>query len=300
MGAAPSIAELSPEYHDILQNITREDIVRSSRKKCRVEEKSVYLDGDFFDLDEHVPMALAILRAHPHLKDIRFKLVPGRMTEEKYWAALFGILHDGGIDLDGMVGKIDDDYETGDEVDGVEEMEDEGEIPHPVAQDSQEHAYYDDDVGGESKQSNTSSRYLEEIKAQQAHNNRLQKSLREANHKTRQLAMELHKERKKVNGEVSNGMCNQGEDHPSPLCSRCSSSLAPEQPHSGTWEMHQDCKEFLKLDDHLKENLRKEKEKRLKEVLDQMKFILDTDYIKDSYGKWTCCGKEEYNADCTE
>jgi hypothetical protein len=246
------------------------------------------------------------------------------MTEEKYWAALFGILHDGGIDLDGMVGKIDDDYETGDEVDGVEEMEDEGDILHPVAQDSQEvpagqsssskangtsgrgiltnleHAYYDDDVGGESKQSNTSSRYLEEIKAQQAHINRLQKSLREANHKTRQLAMELHKERKKVNGEVSNGKCNQGEDHPSPLCSRCSSSLAPEQPHSGTWEMHQDCKEFLKLDDHLKENLRKEKEKRLKEVLDQMKFILDTDDIKDSYGKWTCCGKEEYNADCTE
>lgn len=95
MGQAPSIAELPPEWEEILPNVTKEDILRSSRKKCKVvgEAKSVYLDSDIFDLDEHVPMALAILRAHPHLKDIRFKLVPGRMTEERYWAALFGTFH---------------------------------------------------------------------------------------------------------------------------------------------------------------------------------------------------------------
>ena len=65
--------------------------------------------------------------------------------------------------------------------------------------------------------------------------------------------------------------------------------------------MHPDCKEFMKLDDHLKENLRKEKEKRLNEVLSQMKFILETDELKDSYGTWSCCGKEEYEAEgCTK
>ena len=42
------------------------------------------------------------------------------MTEERYWAALFGILHDGGIDnIEELVGKIDDDYETGDEADAI-------------------------------------------------------------------------------------------------------------------------------------------------------------------------------------
>ena len=51
----------------------------------------------------------------------------------------------------------------------------------------------------------------------------------------------------------------------------------------------------MKLDDHLNDNLCVQ-QKRLNEVLSQMKFILDTDDIKDSYGKWTCCGKEKYDA----
>ena len=162
MGNAPSIAELPPEWDDILPNITQDDIILSSRNKCKVvvrppsqdddnnNDKSsscVYLNDDIFDLDDddHVPTALAILRSYPHLKDvslcvvmctfnlynvsyylctavpleqIRFKLVPGKMTEERYWAALFGILHDGGIDnIEELVGKID--YETGDEADAI-------------------------------------------------------------------------------------------------------------------------------------------------------------------------------------
>ena len=79
------------------------------------------MDDDLFDLDdEHVPMALAVMRAHPHLKDVRFKLVPGKTTEGKYWAALFGILHDGGINIKDLVGAIDDDYETGGEIDEID------------------------------------------------------------------------------------------------------------------------------------------------------------------------------------
>jgi hypothetical protein len=78
--------------------------------------------------------------------------------------------------------------------------------------------------------------------------------------------------------------------------STCVLSSTPQKPHKGTWEMHRDCKDFLGLDNHLKDNLRKEKKKRLEEVRSQMKFILDTDDIKDSYGKWSCCGEEEYTA----
>ena len=89
MGNAPSIAELPPEWDDILPNITQEDIILSSRNKCKVvvrppsqdddnnngNDKSstcVYLNDDIFDLDDddHVPTALAILRSYPHLKDV--------------------------------------------------------------------------------------------------------------------------------------------------------------------------------------------------------------------------------------
>ena len=69
------------------------------------QQKSVYLDDDLFDLDEHVPIALAILTAYPHLKDIRFKLVPGVLKEERYWECIFGILDNHGAG-DGGGGEI--------------------------------------------------------------------------------------------------------------------------------------------------------------------------------------------------
>jgi len=318
MGNSPSVSELPPEWEDILPNITREAIMRSSHKNCRVEEdKSVYLDDDLFDLDEHVPTALAVLRAAPHLKDIRFRLVPGTLTEERYWAALFGVLQYGGIDIENVAGKIDDDYETGDEGEryGKAQSPPErlGKTKHDLISDfiihhtfslllklshTKERAYYEDrnELQSNSDATNTPPFYLEEIKAQQAHIHRLQKSLREANHRTRKLALELHKERKKRHDEDINDGGIGGEVPSVPLVngSKCTSASTPLTPHKGTWEMHRDCKDFLELDDHLKDNLRKEKQKRLDEVRSQMKFILDTDDIKDSYGKWSCCGKEEY------
>ena len=164
-----------------------------------------------------------------------------------------------------------------------------------------ERDYFEDTVESKADESNTPPFYLEEIKAQQAHIARLQKSLREANHKTRKLALELHKERNKRHQDGTGDNGGGKVDHSGSVanCTRCNSSLTtPQRQHAGTWEMHQDCKEFMKLDDHLKDNLRAEKEKRLNEVKSQMKFILDTDDIKDSYGKWACCGKDQYDADC--
>ena len=275
-------------------------IAGSSKKRCRVEDKCVFLNDEPFDLDEHVPLALEILSAHPHLKDVRFKLVPGRMMEERFWAALFGILNDGVVDIEEVLGDdlvIDDDYETGDEVE-VDNIN--GGSPPAKAAQSPPH----DQVSSKADASNTPSFYLEEIKAQQELVSSLEKSLREANHKIRKLGLELHKERKKRHDEGVSGaqetQQNHHGEHPS-TCPRCNSQLGSPQQHSGKWEMHADCKEFIKLDNHLKENLRKEKEKRMNEVLSQMKFILDTDEMKDTYGKWTCCGKEQYEAEgCVE
>jgi len=170
---------------------------------------------------------------------------------------------------------------------------------------TEERTYYDDTNGTSNadETTNANNQFLvEEISAQQAHIDRLQKSLREANHKSRKLALELHKERKKRQEEGCSNDNNNSDSNMGGTCPRCNSSLSGsnEPQHKGEWEVHPDCKEFMKLEDHLKDNLRNEKQKRLNEVRSQMKFILDTDDIEDSYGKWSCCGQEEYKAECTK
>jgi len=290
MGNHQSIAELPPEWEDVLPYITRDDIVRASRGS-----------GLRFDLDEHVPIAVAVLRAQPQLRDIRFKLVPSRMTEEMFWAAIFSILNDDGLGTDDLIEIIKtDDGANGSRKSGESDMllspipqcpetkgkaakhEKKKSIRTPISH--LERAYFDSDDALD-----TSSDTLEEIETPQAHIARLQKSLREANHKIRQLALELYKERRKHHGEGRNEeVCT--ETRKSSTISECS--------HLGSWEIDPDCTEFLELDDNLKENLRQEKVKRLKEVKAQMKFILDSDDIKDAHGKWTCCGSEIYNSEC--
>jgi len=287
MGQATSSPELPAPWLRILPKLTGDDILRSSKTRCRVtEDKRVYLDDEIFDLDEHVPLALQILSAHPHLKDVRFKLVPGRMAEEKFWAALFAILNDGVVNVEDETDdvKIEDDYETSDEM----EMDNYCNVHTLATKVTQSISSADE--------SNARLPYLEEIHAQQELISRLQKSLREANDKIRKLCQK-HDEEGIINGDEYHK--SQYRNHPS-MCPRCNSKLGSIRPHSGKWEMHPDCKEFLKLDDHLKRNLREEKEKRLNEVVSQMKFILDTDEMKDTYGKWSCCGQEEYDAEGCE
>ena len=277
MGNHQSIAELPPEWEHVLPYITRNDIVHASRRS-----------GPRFDLDEHVPVAVAVLRAQPQLRDIRFKLVPSRMTEEMFWAAIFSILNDDGLGMDDLIEII----KTDDGANGSRKSSESDVLLSPMPQcpetkgKAEKHGtpYFDSDDALD-----TSSDTLEEIETPQAHIARLQKSLREANHKIRQLALELYKERRKRHGEGRNEeVCT--ETRKSSTISECS--------HLGSWEIDPDCTEFLELDDNLKENLRQEKVKRLKEVKAQMKFILDSDDIKDAHGKWTCCGSEIYNSEC--
>jgi hypothetical protein len=70
--------------------------------------------------------------------------------------------------------------------------------------------------------------------------------------------------------------------------------------HIGQWVMDQDSKDFLEFPDELKDNLRMEKQKRLEEVEQQMKFILNSDDIQDSNGHWDCCGQAKYNSTCSK
>jgi hypothetical protein len=69
--------------------------------------------------------------------------------------------------------------------------------------------------------------------------------------------------------------------------------------HCGTWIMDKESHEFLALDEEIKSKLRDGKKKRLEDVQEQMKFILDSDNVEDSRGRWDCCGKTSYKSKCS-
>ena len=73
--------------------------------------------------------------------------------------------------------------------------------------------------------------------------------------------------------------------------------LSSANAHKGQWVMDRDSQDFLALDEELKANLRGEKAKRLRDVREQMRFILDTDDVACSNGEWSCCKKKEYGCD---
>jgi len=311
MGQTPSTAKLPPEWQALLPKMKRDDIIRSAKRVKIAEDKTIFLDDEEFDLDDRVPVALAILRDFPHIKDVRFKLVPGRMTEERFWGALFGFLQEtvaADRVVENIVGKISDDVVIERK---ISQCSFSGEAAAKLLSEVN-----DDDnnnISSDNRAQDTPPFYLEQFKAQEEYIHQLQRSLREANQKIRKLGLELHKERKKRHSEgverennIENGGTNNSNNklqHRDSIgsCPRCNSLVSPpKRLHKGEWILHEDCREFLKLDGHLKENLRKEKEKRINEVLSQMKFILDTDDLKDSYGKWSCCESEEYSAEgCT-
>lgn len=69
--------------------------------------------------------------------------------------------------------------------------------------------------------------------------------------------------------------------------------------HRGQWMMHKDSEEFLSYPNEVKQAMRAEKQRRLRQVQEEMKFILNSDNIEDTHGEWDCCGATEYHADCT-
>jgi hypothetical protein len=69
--------------------------------------------------------------------------------------------------------------------------------------------------------------------------------------------------------------------------------------HNGKWVQDKESLEFHSLDEEIKKKLREGKQKRLQDVQEQMIFILDSDEIKDSRGKWNCCSQTDYHQACT-
>jgi hypothetical protein len=74
--------------------------------------------------------------------------------------------------------------------------------------------------------------------------------------------------------------------------------IRTESKHKGNWVMDKEAIEFLSLEEEIKRQLREGKKKRMYEISEQMKFILDSDHVKDSRGKWDCCGQLVYCSEC--
>jgi hypothetical protein len=69
--------------------------------------------------------------------------------------------------------------------------------------------------------------------------------------------------------------------------------------HKGRWIIDKDCREFLSLDKDVKKQLREGKKKRIQDILNELRFILDTDDEREARGKWDCCGSSEYGVSCS-
>ena len=70
--------------------------------------------------------------------------------------------------------------------------------------------------------------------------------------------------------------------------------------HKGEWVMDKDSQDFITYPEEVKDNMRREKQKRLQQVQQDMKFILDSDKVEDSNGHWGCCGEPTYNSKCSK
>lgn len=64
--------------------------------------------------------------------------------------------------------------------------------------------------------------------------------------------------------------------------------------HKGRWIIDKDCRDFLSLDEDLKKQLREGKKKRIQDILNELRFIPDSDDEREAKGRWDCCGKNEY------
>lgn len=64
--------------------------------------------------------------------------------------------------------------------------------------------------------------------------------------------------------------------------------------HRGRWIIDKDCRDFLSLDEEIKKQLREGKKKRIHDILNELRFILDSDDEREARGKWDCCGNNQY------
>lgn len=229
-----------------------------------------YADDGHYATD--VKVAMRILSASDHVRNLRFRLVPARLKEPIFWSSLLGILR----------------YGKGWVLVAEEERLAEHNLKHQQQEALVEQSSGTNDTNAEIAANETESlrRHIRQRDAEVA---QLRRALEACRAKIRSLEKEAANKAAEATkqGTVSAPAAPASASSASPLLPTASA-------HKGKWIMDRDSQDFLALDEELKANLRGEKAKRLRDVREQMRFILDTDDVACSNGEWSCCKKKEY------
>mmetsp|Transcript_10795 Transcript_10795/g.25774 ORF Transcript_10795/g.25774 Transcript_10795/m.25774 type:complete len:526 (+) Transcript_10795:152-1729(+) len=244
------------------------------------------------DDDRTVGLCFRILRLSPTMAKMRFKLVPTKCPEHIFWLALWWIL-----------------FETYQQEQEQHTLTKNKTRTTSSSNRSSSRKKKEDTQGDEACSTLITPRRLDES------NNGGGSTI---NNSPDQMIFKLRRENERLGWTIDDlrteiddlkKQLNQQEERqqrtPSPQPSKSSeqvdgiaSSSSSLGRHAGTWTMDQDSKDFLSYPPELKQNLRHEKTKRLEEIRQQMKFILDSDNVEDTNGRWSCCGQTSYHGVC--
>jgi len=190
---------------------------------------------------------------------IRFRLVPTRVKEDKFWIATLMLLKDRLVE-----------YNASRDPSYKEILYSDGDDDAVVRQ-----------TNGKATKTTVngnSSRHLErQVQVQKV-----------------QIA-KLERQIQKLEAALAAASANSGK--PDTKSKPSKEKAAPT--HKGSWQIHPDSKEFLQYPEEVKQSLRAEKQRRLEQVRQEINFILDSDEIHHTNGKWDCCNEQSYHASCS-
>lgn len=231
-------------------------------------------------------LAVRLCRLLNDLALLRFRLVPTRLKEEFFWVAALMLLKERLVEYNAA---RYDDTNADDDDDGDEEEEEEMEAAKANNNQQQKTTAC--------KSNGSASTGTLDLAARQSQvqKNQIAKLKKQVQELQKQLAVASATPKKSAsNNSISNSQSN----NTSPKATTNRNKKATPI-HKGSWAMDADSQEFLKYPDEVKESLRSEKQRRLQQVHKEMKFILDSDAVHHSNGKWDCCGEPTYHASCS-
>ena len=239
---------------------------------------SINVSGFYTEEQDSIETELAkrLLTVSKPLAILRFKLVPSKLKENLFWKAVFGILEESTVTLEAE----------------KQIMTDKEESPgnkSPSKKSNGQHRSLVSKARIHRSQTTTVT-VVEELKNILEHRER----------EITILMQKLDNANKEINRLSSSRMIRTTEpkkNGSSGVSTAVSATDAP-RAHKGEWIMEKDSLDFLEYPEELKQNMRAEKKKRLEEVRNQMRFILDSDEICDSNGRWSCCENTIYSSSC--
>mmetsp|Transcript_12854 Transcript_12854/g.24413 ORF Transcript_12854/g.24413 Transcript_12854/m.24413 type:complete len:345 (-) Transcript_12854:98-1132(-) len=276
--------------HEIQQYARAESPIRSKEKAeaSGLHFYSQSKDKESSSCSSEMDLAIRLCQI-PHVSQLRFQLVPSRLKEDVFWQATFSCLKERLVDYNAkqQYGLADDDNEKNDlsptllEQHGgtttPDEVDHEKELVHATTAVENHHH--------ELRQ------LRKQVQSQNAELVALRQQIKELKQQQQTCKNGIH------NGVVTTTHHASHPHHGQPHYPH-NKSHAPRHTttHKGQWKMDADSQEFLQFPADVKESLRKEKQRRLAQVQQEMKFILDGDELHHTHGHWDCCGNTSYHA----